>query len=74
MNDIVSDPKFRFGKPTIRGTRLTVEEVLGALAGGMTFAEITKEYGLSDDQIRAALRYATSWTEREVMTDYAISA
>lgn len=74
MTDIISNPDIRFGKPIIIGTRITVDEVLGALAGGMTFTEISKEYGLTDEQIRIALRYAASWTEREVIADYAVSA
>ncbi|OGY91982.1 MAG: hypothetical protein A3H70_01165 [Candidatus Komeilibacteria bacterium RIFCSPLOWO2_02_FULL_48_11] len=57
MQDIVIDPKIRFGKPTIIGTRITVEEVLGALEGGMAFGEIEKEYGLTKEQIKAALQY-----------------
>ena len=48
--------------------------MLGALAGGMTFVEISKEYGLTDEQIRLELRYAASWTEREVIANYAVSA
>lgn len=74
MINIISNPDVRFGKPTLAGTRITVDEVLGALAGGMTFTEISEEYGLTDKQIRMALRYAASWTEREVIADYAVSA
>jgi uncharacterized protein (DUF433 family) len=58
-NKIVIDPKIRFGKPTIAGTRITVKEVLGALAGGMEFKEIQKEYGLTKGQILTAVRYVT---------------
>ncbi len=59
MAEIVIDPKRRFGKPIIKGTRITVDEVLGALAGGMTFEEIEKEYGVTKDGILAALKYAS---------------
>lgn len=55
-NEIVINPKIRFGKPVIRGTRITVEEVLGALTGGMDFGEIEEEYGLTKKQILAALK------------------
>lgn len=58
MAEIVVDEKIRFGKPVIKGTRITVDEVLGALAGGMTFNEIEYEYGLNRDGILAALKYA----------------
>lgn len=40
MAEIVVDEKKRFSKPIIKGTRITVDEVLGALAGGMTYEEI----------------------------------
>ena len=39
---IVIDNKIRHGKPIIKGTRITVDEVLGALVGGMTYEENKK--------------------------------
>ena len=68
------NPKIRFGKPVIAGTRITVEEVLGALAAGMDFAEIKKEYGLTKQQIIAAIRYVTGWIKGETTKDYALSS
>lgn len=65
MAEIVIDEKIRFGKPIIKGTRITVDEVLGALAGGMTFQEIEKEYGVKKDGILAALKYATEIVSEE---------
>lgn len=73
-NKIVIDPKIRFGKPTITGTRITVEEVLGALAGGMEFKEIQKEYGLTKEQILTAVRYVTGWLKGEETQKYEISS
>jgi len=64
---IVVDPKIRFGKPVIKGTRVTVEEVLGFLAGGMDFKEIEKEYGLSKKEILAVINYAASFLKGEVV-------
>lgn len=52
------DPKVRFGKPVIGGTRVPVELVIGKLAGGMTMEEVAREYDLTLDDLRAALRYA----------------
>jgi uncharacterized protein (DUF433 family) len=72
-NKIVIDPKIRFGKPTIAGTRITMEEVLGALAGGMEFKEIQKEYGLTKRQILAAVRYVTGWLKGEETQEYETS-
>jgi len=57
MAEVVIDPKIRHGKPIIKGTRITVNELLGALAGGMTFEEIEKEYGVTKDGILTALKY-----------------
>lgn len=65
MAEIVIDEKIRFGKPVIKGTRITVDEVLGALAGGMTYEEIEEEYGLNKEGIIAALQYATEVISEE---------
>jgi uncharacterized protein (DUF433 family) len=59
MNDrIVIDPKICHGKPVIRGTRTPVAIVVGSLAGGMSFEDAQREYALSIDDIRAALKFA----------------
>ncbi|MFB0510275.1 MAG: DUF433 domain-containing protein [bacterium] len=53
------DPKIRFGKPVITGTRVPVQVVLGKLASGMTHEEIIKEYEITNEDILAVLNYAT---------------
>lgn len=53
---IVFDANIGHGKPVIRGTRVPVAVVTGGLAGGMTFEEIQREYDLTVDDIRAALK------------------
>ncbi|MBI4162216.1 MAG: DUF433 domain-containing protein [Candidatus Aenigmarchaeota archaeon] len=58
MTEIVIDPKIRHGKPIIKGTRIAVDEILGALAGGMIFEEIENEYGVTKDGILAAIKYS----------------
>ncbi len=55
---ISMDPKIRFGKPCLTGTRIDVATVLGGLAAGASLEEIETEYQLSTEQIRSALRYA----------------
>jgi len=56
---IVIDPEIRFGKPTVRGTRITVGDVLSYLAGGMNEDEILADFpSLSREDIRACLAYA----------------
>ncbi|MBI4617278.1 MAG: DUF433 domain-containing protein [Planctomycetes bacterium] len=62
---IVVDENVRFGKPVIRGTRVPVDLVVGQLAGGMTFAEIADEYGVTREDILAALAYAAKTLEGE---------
>jgi uncharacterized protein (DUF433 family) len=55
---IVVDPKTRFGKPVIQGTRVPVDLLLGKLAAGMTAEEVAGEYGLAREDVLAALAYA----------------
>jgi len=68
MNDrIVIDPRIQHGKPVIRGTRVPVARIVGGLAGGMTVAEVTVEYGVTSEDVRAALSYAAALVEEEVV-------
>jgi len=64
-NRIVLDPAIHHGKPVIRGTRVPVTVVVGSLAGGMTFEEIQREYDLSVDDIRAALKFVADLADQE---------
>ena len=60
LNRITTNPKVMAGKPTIKGTRLTVEYILNLLAHGATVAEILEEYeGLAEADIRACLLFAS---------------
>ena len=61
---IVIDPAICHGKPIIRGTRMPVTFVVGSLAGGMTFQEIQYEYDLTEEDIRAALKYLVELAEQ----------
>ncbi len=56
---ITIDPQVVHGRPVVAGTRVPVEVVVGELAGGSSFNEIMQGYHLTDEQIRAALSYAT---------------
>ena len=52
------------GKPVIKGTRLTVDYILGLLAHGATAAEILEEYqGLTPEDLHACLLFATKSLE-----------
>jgi uncharacterized protein (DUF433 family) len=56
---IVIDPQIRFGKPTVRGTRITVGDVLSYLASGMSETAILEDFPtLKREDIRACLAYA----------------
>jgi uncharacterized protein (DUF433 family) len=60
LERIVLDPDTMVGKPVIRGTRLTVEYILGLIAHGATYKEILEEYqGLTTEDIKACLLFAT---------------
>ncbi|HRI14148.1 MAG TPA: DUF433 domain-containing protein [Verrucomicrobiota bacterium] len=66
MNErIVIDPAICHGQPVLRGTRMPVAIIVGSLAGGMSFEEVETEYGLSRDDIRAALKFAGELIEQE---------
>jgi uncharacterized protein (DUF433 family) len=55
---IVVDERVRSGKPVIEGTRVPVDVVLGKLAGGMPAEAVADEYGLTREDVLAALAYA----------------
>jgi uncharacterized protein (DUF433 family) len=56
---ITIDPRVRSGKPTIRGLRITVYDVLSYLAAGMTTQEIIADFpDLTHEDIQACLSYA----------------
>ena len=65
---IVVDPSVRFGKPCVRGTRLTVGDVLAYLAGGMTEAEVLANFPqLTREDILACLAFAAE-RERQLVS------
>ena len=63
---IKSDPKVMFGKPVIRGTRITVEHVLRCLAAGESPDDIIESYPpLTIEDIRAAQAFAADHLAHE---------
>jgi uncharacterized protein (DUF433 family) len=60
--DIITlEPGKRSGQPTIRGTRMTVADVLSYLAAGMSHDEILADFpDLTEEDIRACLSYAAN--------------
>jgi uncharacterized protein (DUF433 family) len=56
---ITIDSNIRFGKPCVKNTRITVYDVLGWMASGMSIPEIISDYPeLNETQIRACLAFA----------------
>jgi uncharacterized protein (DUF433 family) len=63
---IVSDPEIMMGKPTIKGTRITVELILEKLGQGMTVAELLEAYPhLTAEDVLAALSFAADYLRNE---------
>lgn len=62
---ITVEPGKRGGKPCIRGLRITVGDVLGYLASGMSVDEVLADFpDLTTDDIRACLAYAADREQR----------
>jgi len=57
---IVSNPDILLGKPTVKGTRISVELILGCFASGWSFDDIVEAYPhITKEDIVAALAYAS---------------
>lgn len=62
---IIVNPDVRSGKPCIKGTRITVYDVLEYLAGGMTEAQLLSDFpDLATEDIRASLAFAAARERR----------
>jgi uncharacterized protein (DUF433 family) len=61
---IMLDPRIHFGKPCIRGTRITVGDILQWLSEGIPVPEILDDYPqLKEIHIKAALAFAANREE-----------
>ena len=61
---IVIDPEVRSGKPCVKGTRISVGDVLGYFAGGMSEKEVLADFPeLSHDSILACFAFAAAAQE-----------
>ena len=59
------NPTVRGGKPCVKGTRITVYDVLEYLAGGMSEDEILSDFpDLTREDIRASLAFAATRERR----------
>jgi len=66
LQRITVNPDVMVGKPILRGLRITVEQILNALAGGISVEELLEEYPeLEREDIQAALVYASQLVHDE---------
>lgn len=69
INNIIIDPKIMVGKPIIKGTRITVQQILGLLAQGITIQEILQEYPhITKEDIFACLSFAQQALDNSAFT------
>ena len=67
LDRITLDPTVRFGKPCVRGTRISVGDVLSYLASGMTEAQMLADFPvLAHEDVLACLAFAAE-RERRIM-------
>ncbi len=65
---IVANPKIMMGKPTVAGTRITVELILEKLAAGETVDQILKSHpSLTEEGVRAAIGFAAAVLSADVV-------
>ena len=65
---ITLDPDVMLGKPVIRGTRVTVEQILREFGAGMTVEDILAAHPrLTADDLRAAQAFAADWLAEETV-------
>ena len=66
LNRITVNPEVLVGKPIIRGLRISVDQILKALAGEVTVKELLEDYPeLEKEDIQAALLYAADLVNEE---------
>jgi uncharacterized protein (DUF433 family) len=72
---IHSDPKILLGKPVIKGTRLSVEFILGLFAEGWTEQQVLESYPtLNAISIRAVFAFAAECLQEDVFYTPLLSA
>ncbi len=70
MKLIVSDPHILGGKPCVKDTRMSVEQILGMLGHGMSVEEIVQEYPLlTEEDVRGVLLYARDALQNDILID-----
>ncbi len=73
LDRITINPKVMAGKPTIRGLRITVEQILNALANGVSTQDLLEDYPeIEPEDIHAVLFYATELVSEEQVFPVAV--
>ncbi|MPZ48657.1 MAG: DUF433 domain-containing protein [Dehalococcoidia bacterium] len=62
---ITIDPAIAAGHAVIKGTRVPVQMLIGALGGGDTIEDVCQAYNVTEDDVRAGLIYAAEVVSRE---------
>ena len=72
---ITIDSKVMLGKPTIRGLRITVEQILKSLSRGLSQSDILEEYPeLEQKDFQAVFAYVAMLVEEEQVFPVRLSA
>jgi uncharacterized protein (DUF433 family) len=72
---ITANPKIMLGKPTIRGMRITVEQILRALSGGVSERDLLQEYPeLEPEDFHAVFAYVAGLVEEEKLFPVNVAA
>jgi len=67
LSRIVVDPNVLAGKPVVKGTRIPIYLIIELIAAGMNIKDVLKEYPeLKEDDVKAALLYASKLLEKEI--------
>ena len=62
---VVVDPRFAFGSPTVLGTGIRTQDVFSRLSAAEPLADLSDDYGLTIEQIEAAIRFEVQLLEPE---------
>ncbi len=64
---IVKDEDVRSGKPTVKGTRVTVEDIVETFYQvGRSVSQTASDYGIPEESVEEALRYHRESSSEEV--------
>ena len=64
---ITASTDISFGKPVIKGTRISIDIIMDQLAAGASYEEIEEAYGITRKDILAVLGYAAEIISQEVV-------